>query len=55
MTNADFRSIEDAGRTTQIWSADPFEDASSFSLVGRALVPAALILATATALLLALL
>lgn len=55
MNQFQIRTLEDAGRSTTVWSADPFEDQSRFGDVMIALVPASLILLAATALLTALL
>ncbi len=55
MNNADIRTLEDAARTTAVWSGDVFEVPSRNADILRALIPAALILSAATALLVALL
>jgi hypothetical protein len=49
------RNLQDAGRTTSMWDAEAFETPSRVGDVAMALVPASLILAAATALMLALL
>jgi hypothetical protein len=49
------RTLEDAGRATAVWSTDVYDSPSRFGDVIVALVPASLILAAATALMLALL
>lgn len=48
------QSFENAGRTTAAWSAEAYDMSPRFGSVAVALLPASLILATATALLLAL-
>lgn len=55
MTHAEIKAIEDAGRSTMVWSSDSYDGASHFGDVAKALIPALFILAAATALLLALL
>lgn len=55
MTQAEIRAIEHAGRSTIAWPQDAYDDSPHFGAVARALLPAALILAAATALLVALL
>lgn len=55
MKQAEIRALEHAGRSTMVWTGDVYDDAAHFGDVVRALLPAALILAAATALLLALL
>lgn len=55
MTHAEIKAIEDAGRSTMVWSATSYDGANHFGDIARALVPAMFILATATVLLLALL
>jgi hypothetical protein len=55
MSHVQIRTLEDAGRTTAVWSSDTFEARPRFAEVTMALVPATLILATAAALLVALL
>lgn len=55
MTNAEMKSIEDAGRSTVVWSSDVYDSSSQFADIAKALIPALLILTAATALLLALL
>ena len=55
MSQLDIRTLEDAGRATAVWNSDVYESPSRFSEIAMALLPASLILATATALLLALL
>jgi hypothetical protein len=55
MNHLDIRTIEDAGRTTSVWGADVYETPSRLGDVAVALLPASLILAAATALMLALL
>jgi hypothetical protein len=48
------QSLDHAGRTTSVWSAEAYDASPRFGSVAMALLPASLILATATALLLAL-
>ena len=55
MSHTNVRNLEDAGRDTAVWGADVFDAPSRFSDVAMALLPASLILAAATALMLALL
>ena len=55
MNHLNIRTLEDAGRATSVWSTDVYESPSRFGDVAMALLPASLILATATALMLALL
>jgi len=55
MNQAEIRALENAGRSTVVWTADPYDAESHFGDVARALLPASFILAAATALLLALL
>lgn len=55
MKQAEIRAIEHAGRSTMVWASDVYDDSAHFGDVARALLPAALILAAATTLLLALL
>ncbi|WP_160194693.1 hypothetical protein [Devosia riboflavina] len=55
MTQAEIRALEHAGRSTAVWSNEVYDISPHFGDVARALFPAALILATATALLVALL
>lgn len=55
MNNIDIRTLEDAGRATSVWSTEGYEGNSRFADIAIALLPASLILAAATALLLALL
>lgn len=55
MNQVHIRTIEDAGRTTAVWSSDILEPQSNVMDVAKALLPAALILFAATALLIALL
>mgnify|MGYP000958511762 CR=1 FL=1 len=55
MTHAEIKSLEDAGRSTMVWSSDIYDGASHYGDVARALIPAMVILATVAALLLALL
>lgn len=55
MNNLDIRTIEDAGRASFAWSEEFPTREPRFAEVGMALLPASLILATATALLVALL
>lgn len=55
MTQAEIRALEHAGRSTAVWSNDVYDSAPHFGELVRALLPAALILATATTLLIALL
>jgi hypothetical protein len=55
MTHAEIKSIEDAGRSTMVWSNEVYDSSNQFADIARALIPALLILTAATALLLALL
>ena len=55
MTQAEIRALEHAGRSTAVWNNEVYANSPHFGEVARALFPAALILATATALLVALL
>jgi hypothetical protein len=55
MNQADIRAIEHAGRSTMVWDNDVYDDNSGPGNLARALLPAAFILAVATALLVALL
>jgi hypothetical protein len=55
MSHAEIRSLEDAGRATAVWSSDTFDTRPRVAEVAMALLPASLILAAATALLVALL
>ena len=55
MNQVDIRNLENAGRSTMVWSSDVYDDSARFGDVGRALLPALLILATATALLVSIL
>lgn len=55
MTQAEIRALEHASRSTAVWSNEVYDSSPHFGEVIRALLPAALILATATALLVALL
>ena len=55
MTQAEIRALEHAGRSTAVWSHDVYDSAPHFGDVARALLPAAFILMTAAALLVALL
>lgn len=55
MNHVDIRSLEDAGRATAVWDNEIFDTPSRFSDMAMALLPASLILAAATALMLALL
>lgn len=55
MKQAEIRAIEHAGRSAMVWASDVYDDSAHVGDVARALLPAALILAAATALLLALL
>lgn len=55
MNHLDIRTLEDAARATAVWNGDGYESTSRFGEIAMALLPASLILATATALLLALL
>lgn len=54
MTQAEIKSIEDAGRSTMVWSNDIYDSPSQLGDIAKALIPAFLILTAATALLLAL-
>lgn len=55
MNHFDIRTLEDAGRTTSVWNTDTYDSQSRFADVAIALLPASVILAAATALMLALL
>lgn len=55
MTQAEIRALENAGRSTSVWSGESFDGTTHFAEVGKALIPASLILAIATGLLLAIL
>lgn len=55
MKQAEIRVLDHAGRSTAVWASDVYDDSGRFVDVARALLPAALILAAATALLVALL
>ncbi len=55
MNNAHIRTIEDAGRTTAVWSTDVFDTHTHGLDIVRALVPAAVILLVAATLLVTLL
>lgn len=55
MSHHQISTLEDAGRTTAVWSSDVFDTRPRMAEVAMALVPASLILAAATALLVALL
>ena len=55
MTQAEIRAFENAGRSATVWSGESFDGTTHYGDVARALIPASLILAIATALLLALL
>lgn len=54
MTNAEIKALEDAGRSTMVWT-EGYDGETHYGDVAKALLPAMFILATATALLLALL
>ncbi|MBF0677611.1 MAG: hypothetical protein IR164_01565 [Devosia sp.] len=55
MTQAEIKSIEDAGRSTMVWSNDVYDSSGRFGDIAKTLIPAFVILTAATALLLALL
>ena len=55
MTQAEIRAFENAGRTTVVWSGESYDGTTHFGDVAKALIPASLILAIATGLLIALL
>lgn len=55
MSQFQIRTLEDAGRSTSVWASDGFDHQPRFAEVAMALLPAALILVTATALLVSLL
>ncbi|MBJ6987576.1 MULTISPECIES: hypothetical protein [unclassified Devosia] len=55
MQNIELKSLEDAGRTTAVWSSDISEKPSRLESVAFALLPASLILVVAAILLVALL
>jgi hypothetical protein len=48
------QSLENAGRTRSVWNTEAYDTSPRFGDVAMALLPASLILAAATALLLAL-
>jgi hypothetical protein len=54
MSHLNIHTLEDAARATSVWS-DTYEAPARFGDIAMALLPASLILATATALLVALL
>jgi type IV secretory pathway component VirB8 len=54
MTQAELKSIEDAGRSTMVWANDTYDSPSQLGDIAKALIPAFLILTAAAALLLAL-
>lgn len=51
MNHTHIRTIEDAGRTTAVWSEDIFDAPSRGVDIAKAILPAALILIAATLLL----
>lgn len=55
MDHQHIKTMEDAGRATAVWGDDVFQHQPKFGELAMALLPASLILATATALLVALL
>jgi type IV secretory pathway component VirB8 len=55
MQNIEINSLEDAGRTTAVWSADISEKPTRLESVAFALLPASVILVVAAVLLVALL
>lgn len=54
MTNIDIKALENAGRTTMVWT-EGYDGETHYANVLRALAPALLILATAAGLMLAIL
>lgn len=54
MNHSQIRTLEDAGRATAVWGEDVLNHQPRFGDVAMALLPASLILAAATALLVAL-
>lgn len=55
MQHIEIKSLEDAGRTTAVWSNDIYEKPTRLESVAFALLPASLILVVAAILLVALL
>ena len=55
MTHMEIKAIEDAARSSMVWSTEGYDGQTHYGDVFRALTPALLILAAATALMLALL
>lgn len=55
MTQAEIRTLENAGRSTMVWANDVYDQPAHFGDIARALLPAALILAASVTLLVALL
>lgn len=55
MNHLNIRTFEDAARATSVWDGASYESPSRFGDIAMALLPATLILAAATALLVALL
>lgn len=55
MNQFQIRTLDDAGRSTSAWASDGFDHQPRFAEVAMALLPAALILVAATALLVSLL
>ena len=53
MTQAEIRALENAGRSTMVWSTEAYGGSTHFGEIARALLPATLILAAAAALLVA--
>jgi hypothetical protein len=54
MSNIDFKALENAGRTTMVWT-EGYDGETHYANVLRALAPALLILAAAAGLMLAIL
>lgn len=54
MTNIEIKALEQAGRTTQVWT-EGYDGETHYADVARALTPALFILATAAGLMLAIL
>lgn len=55
MSNAEIRAFEDAGRMSAVWSPEGYDGKTHYADVLKALLPATVLLAIATALLLTLL
>lgn len=55
MSNAEIRAFEDAGRMSMVWSPEGYDGKTHYADVLKALLPATVLLAIATALLLTML